>query len=531
MKKILFILLFIFPLIAFAQNRQLPQGGTANQILKIKPDGINLQWANGTGGATGATGATGAQGVTGSTGSTGATGAQGVTGAMGATGSTGSTGATGATGTDGATGATGADGSTGATGATGSTGATGVTGPTGPSGADGATGTTGATGPTGGVTGITVGSTTITSGATLRIPYNSAGIYQEQANFTIGSVASGVLDVPVGYASRGVKFANQYDTGLQLTIGYLSGLGATMVNNTFNANYAYNTLVGIGAGNAISGAYAGQNTAFGYEALKATGGGGNPEVYQNTAVGFRALGTWAGGTGYNVAVGYMAGYGTGSALRYSTFIGYSAGNGTTSSSSAGFGYGATPTSSNTFVIGNAAAAGGIGVFDNVFFNGQTFTSPAGVILNSCGGSGSNVGGGSITYIAGKATGNATTGGEQIWKVCDIVGASGTAVQDTNVAMILRKVGVLDFPTTITTPGTTGNQTINKVSGRVNIAASGTTVTVTNSKVTANSNVYAVIVTNDATAQILNVVPAAGSFTINITACTAEVAIAFQVFNQ
>ncbi len=84
--------------------------------------------------------------------------------------------------------------------------------------------------------------------------------------------------------------------------------------------------------------------------------------------------------------------------------------------------------------------------------------------------------------------------------------------------------------TITTGGTTGNQTINKAAGTVNIAAAGTTVTVTNSLCTTSSTVYAVIRTNDTTARIANVVPGAGSFVINIVACTNEVSIGFLVVN-
>lgn len=89
---------------------------------------------------------------------------------------------------------------------------------------------------------------------------------------------------------------------------------------------------------------------------------------------------------------------------------------------------------------------------------------------------------------------------------------------------------LQVPSTITTPGTTGNQTINKTSGRVNIAAAGTTVTVTNSLVTANSTVLAVAATADATARVTSVVPAAGSFVINTAACTAETAFMFFVLS-
>jgi len=86
-------------------------------------------------------------------------------------------------------------------------------------------------------------------------------------------------------------------------------------------------------------------------------------------------------------------------------------------------------------------------------------------------------------------------------------------------------------TTITAGGTTGNQTINKPTGTVNIAAAGTTVTVTNSLCTTSSIVFAVIRTNDTTATIKNVVPGAGSFVINLgAAATAEVSIGFKVIN-
>lgn len=92
-------------------------------------------------------------------------------------------------------------------------------------------------------------------------------------------------------------------------------------------------------------------------------------------------------------------------------------------------------------------------------------------------------------------------------------------------------GNIQFPATNTATGTTGNQTINKTSGTVNIAAAGTTVTVTNNLVTTSSIVFAVIRTNDATATIKNVVPASGSFTINLNAATtAETSIGFFVIN-
>ena len=85
---------------------------------------------------------------------------------------------------------------------------------------------------------------------------------------------------------------------------------------------------------------------------------------------------------------------------------------------------------------------------------------------------------------------------------------------------------LDFTNT----ATVGAVTINKPSGRVRIAAAGTSVVVTNSLVTAASHVFAVASTNDATARVTNVVPAAGSFTISSVATTAETTFDFLVIN-
>lgn len=85
--------------------------------------------------------------------------------------------------------------------------------------------------------------------------------------------------------------------------------------------------------------------------------------------------------------------------------------------------------------------------------------------------------------------------------------------------------------TNTAGGTTGNQTINKPTGTVNFAAGATALTVTNSLVTTSSIVLAVVRTNDATAQIKNVVPGSGSFVINLSAtATGETSVGFIVIN-
>jgi hypothetical protein len=93
------------------------------------------------------------------------------------------------------------------------------------------------------------------------------------------------------------------------------------------------------------------------------------------------------------------------------------------------------------------------------------------------------------------------------------------------------MGKTTWDATNTAAGTTGAQTINKPSGTVNIAAGGSSVTVTNSLVTTASIIYTTVRSNDATAYVKNVVPAAGSFTINLgAATTAETSIGFLVIN-
>jgi len=94
-------------------------------------------------------------------------------------------------------------------------------------------------------------------------------------------------------------------------------------------------------------------------------------------------------------------------------------------------------------------------------------------------------------------------------------------------------GKIVFPTTTTTAGTTGAATINKATGTVNIAAAGTSVTVTNSLVTATSLVRAFVRTNDANkSYVYAVVPAAGSFTVHVTPAPAgEISIGFETINN
>lgn len=142
---------------------------------------------------------------------------------------------------------------------------------------------------------------------------------------------------------------------------------------------------------------------------------------------------------------------------------------------------------------------------------------------------SNIAGANRTYSGSQGTGSGVGGGH-IFQVAPS-GAAAT-VQNTLVdALTITGKGGINLYTTTTAGGTTGNVTIDKPSGTVNIAAAGTTVTVTNILVSATSTVFAVIRTNDTTALIKNVVPGAGSFVINLNASTtAETSIGFLVIN-
>lgn len=85
--------------------------------------------------------------------------------------------------------------------------------------------------------------------------------------------------------------------------------------------------------------------------------------------------------------------------------------------------------------------------------------------------------------------------------------------------------------TYTNTATVGAVTMNVPSGRVNIAAAGTSIVVTDSIATAASHIFAQASTADVTCMVKNTVPAAGSFTITMTAgCTAQTTVNFFIVN-
>jgi hypothetical protein len=80
-------------------------------------------------------------------------------------------------------------------------------------------------------------------------------------------------------------------------------------------------------------------------------------------------------------------------------------------------------------------------------------------------------------------------------------------------------------------GTTGSRTVNKPAGKNAFAAAATTITITNSCVTADSIILPVLQTNDTTAKSVIAVPTAGSFDLILNAAaTGTTVVGWVVFN-
>lgn len=106
--------------------------------------------------------------------------------------------------------------------------------------------------------------------------------------------------------------------------------------------------------------------------------------------------------------------------------------------------------------------------------------------------------------------------------------------DNNNTIGLGKTGLgwKNLYLSSTNTATVGNVTINRASGRVNMAAAATSVVVTNTLVSTTSHVLVTRSTADATCFLADAIPASGSFTINATAaCTANTSFDFVVINN
>ena len=187
------------------------------------------------------------------------------------------------------------------------------------------------------------------------------------------------------------------------------------------------------------------------------------------------------------------------------------------------------TATHQGILGSSNANGYI---DNWYFNGVTHTSAYSVVLNACGGSGTNNAGANLTLQPGIGTGNVATGGDFIVKTCPTVGASGTTAQTPAQTFAVKKSGSIEVLKEINT--TAGDAaTIDKVAGRFRKDNSGTTFTLTNALITANSIIMLTPANAaiDATATTWTTAAGAGSATIEFNAApTANFDMNFIVIN-
>jgi len=390
------------------------------------------------------------------------------------------------------------------------------------------------------------------------------------------SNTTGALNVAIGQAALRANITGAYNTA----VGYQSLYVNTASHNTAygyqsmlaNTSGANNT--GIGENALLANTTGYQNSSLGYSSLK-----GNTTGYENLSAGY---GSWnTSTTGFqNTVIGNRAGQFSTSSNN-NTLLGYSANiNGGSGSGKVIIGSNAAPneTASNKLHIGNNA--------NNSLINGDFSTgalnfsplimSTVTQVKSSTGGSmaaGSyyfvvvaldNTGAesslsnqvsftatgstssdsikwtavpGAVSYkvYKGSVTGTYTEYFATTGLFIFYTGAAGTAGSPSTFGTAYQfrftANGAFKVPSIITTTGTTGDQIINAMNGTVNIAAGDSAITVTNSLVSTSSTVFAVIRTNDATARIANVVPASGSFTINLTAAaTAETSVGFLVIN-
>lgn len=111
------------------------------------------------------------------------------------------------------------------------------------------------------------------------------------------------------------------------------------------------------------------------------------------------------------------------------------------------------------------------------------------------------------------------------------GAGNSVATWSNASTFQIQGNHLKLPTTVTTGGTTGAQTINKPVGCVNFAAAASSLVVTNSLVTTTSPVLCTVNTADATATLKNCAVTSNTITVTLSAAaTAETRVCFFVLN-
>lgn len=318
-------------------------------------------------------------------------------------------------------------------------------------------------------------------------------------NFTAGTTV---------FAIDGVANTSQITDGL--SIRYRDAVpvrNALEIRNSANTVVAHlnaitnrNLAIGFNAGNLTT---TGSNNLF----LGRQAGQANTTGLDNTFIGGNGSGTLNTTGASNVFVGSVTG-GANTTGGLNTFIGNAAGELNVSGSENVFigtqsGGDHTSGNQNTF-IGVAAGEGNLTGAGNVFIGFDA---------------GSNETGDNLLYIDNSNTATPL-----------IFGNFATNALTTNGSH--RITGDVAMSKTITPAGTTGNIIANTTIGNANLAAAATSLTVTNSLVSATSLIFLTPQTADGTCIAFAITgKGAGSFTITANAaCTAETSIAFMVIN-
>lgn len=187
----------------------------------------------------------------------------------------------------------------------------------------------------------------------------------------------------------------------------------------------------------------------------------------------------------------------------------------------------SPTGTGVVTIAPATA----GSLNNVIIGGSTplagtFTTLTAATLSTTGAVALSPASANVV-LSPTGTGVVTIAPATAGSVNNVVIGGSTPLAATFTSLVATTG--FQLPGTVTAGGTTGAQTINKLSGTINFAAGSATIVVTDSLVTTSSIVLAVVRTNDSTALIKNVVPASGSFTVRLNAtATAETSVGFVV---
>jgi hypothetical protein len=341
------------------------------------------------------------------------------------------------------------------------------------------------------------------------------------------------MSVPL---SEGYFDTNPAGTGL---VG-LDGAEITLKAGKSILIETFNTIIGTGAAPSLvpeqfdrESASGAQNTAVGDGALAAI-----VTSAENTAIGSRALASLTDLGAYNTAIGAEAMQGNTSGT-CNVAVGVDAlmqGSECSDCVAVGFDALVQNTADNNTAVGYSALFNNIAGIRNVAL-GWNAGYPGGIPANANSGNtdctfiGYNTGAkvGSQLLNATAIGSSATVGASNAIQlgnanVTDVTFGGAGTVKLGSAALPLKGVHI-DYTNT----ATIGAVTINKSSGRCNIATDQTSVTVTNSLVTAASHVFAQCAGNDATAMVKSVVAAAGSFVINLSAAaTTNVAVNFLV---